>query len=67
MKTKLLFSFAALSLCACTTMTVTKPDGTVVKTTSQDPAVVSAVIAGITNGAIQAGTAYLKNEQGLSK
>lgn len=52
---------------SCTTVTVTRPDGSVVRTTSQDPAVVSAIVTGVTNGAIQAGTAYLKNEQGLSK
>ena len=62
-----ILALPAFLLCACTSMTVTYPDGRVVKTTSQDPAVVSAIVTGVTNGAIQAGTAYLKSEQGLSK
>lgn len=57
----------ALFFFSCTTTTTTFPDGRVVKTSSQDPAVVSAVVTGVSAAAIQAGTAYLKNEEGLSK
>ncbi len=38
-------------LCSCVTTTVTRPDGTVVKTTSQDPAVAGAIAAGLAQGA----------------
>lgn len=67
MKSIAIAILAATALCACTTTTVTSPDGTVRKTTSQDPAVVSAVMAGVTDGIIQGGTAYLKSREGYSK
>lgn len=47
--------FAAIiigNLCSCVTTTITKPDGTIVTTRSQDPAVVAAVSQGVTQGAV---------------
>lgn len=40
----------------CVTTTITKPDGTIVTTRSQDPAVVQAIASGVT----QAGVIALK-------
>jgi len=48
------FFLVLTGLGACVTTTVTKPDGTVVKTSSQDPNVVAAISSGVTQGAILA-------------
>lgn len=53
-------------LSGCITTTSTKPDGTVIKTNSQDPAVVAAIAQGVTEGAVTAGVAAMK-QNGYAK
>lgn len=55
-----------LLLTGCTTTTTTFPDGRVVKTSSQDPAVVAAITTGVTNGLSQAAIAAI-NRNGFLK
>lgn len=54
-------------LVACTTTTITRPDGTVVRTTSQDPIVVQAVAAGVTQAAADALRAELNRRNNSFK
>lgn len=61
---KLALTFTLILIFAsCTTMktTITRPDGSVVTTTttSQDPAVVTAIVTGVTNGTLN----YLKSDK----
>ena len=68
---KIVILALAVALCACTTTTITStgPDGKpiVTKTTSQDPAVAAAIAKALADAALQAGAAYIKDQQGFAK
>lgn len=56
-----------LALAGCSTTTTTFPDGRVVKTSSQDPAVVAAVVSGVADGVVKGGMQYLESRKGFAK
>ncbi len=57
-----------LLLTGCTTTTITRPDGTIVKTSSADPLVVQAIANGVTQGALAGWSQQrLPNPKGFRK
>ncbi len=66
MKLILTIIFAGALFTACTTTTITSPDGTVTRTTSQDPNIIKAIASGIAQG-VAIGVGQELKTQGLAK
>lgn len=49
----LLLLVSSTTLTGCVTTTMTKPDGTVVRTSTSDPAALQAIAAGLAQGAVE--------------
>lgn len=64
----LIFLGLLLTLFAgCSTTTTTFPDGRVVKTSSQDPAVVSVIVSATVDGAVRGGLGFLESRSSFAK